>query len=115
MLYIESDNKIRLTRGDTARLEINVTTADESGSITDYKILPEDTLTLSVKKKVKDSTYILQKTINGSTVFHIKPEDTRGVSFGTYVYDVQLTTSDGDVYTIIEPTSFEIMTEVTTT
>lgn len=115
MLYIESDNKIRLTRGDTAYLEINITTTDDSGAVNDYEISQEDTLTLSVKKKVKDSTYILHKQINGSTVFHIKPEDTRGVSFGTYVYDVQLTTSDGDVYTIIEPSSFEIMTEVTTT
>ena len=112
MLYVENDHIIRLTRGDTAYLEVNITNADsETG---EYEISSDDSLALSIKKKVKDSEYLLNKVITGSSVFHIKPEDTSDIPFGKYLYDVQLTTGSGDVYTIIEPTTFEILPEVTT-
>lgn len=110
MLYIESDNTIRLTRGDTAR--INVTLVDSSGE--PYEMQNDDLLILSVKKTVKTDTYYFQKQISGSSMFYIKPEDTNDLDFGKYKYDVQLVTND-EVYTIIEPSTFEIMSEVTTT
>ena len=69
---------------------------------------------LFIKKNIKDSEYLLNKVITGSKVFHIIPEDTKDASFGKYVYDVQLTTEHGDIYTIIEPHAFVIMPEVTT-
>lgn len=109
MLYIE-DNIIKLTRGDTAKFSVSVTN-DLFGE--DYVVSPEDKFTLTIKKRVKDEVYLLQKIVFGTTFFHIKPEDTQDFSFGKYVYDVQLNTSDGDVYTIIEPSTFEILSEVT--
>lgn len=110
MLYVDSDGSIRLTRGDTARLVVYIFNESAGG---DYEIKENDTLTFSVKKKTRDPTALVKKQITGSNVFYIRPIDTSGLSFGRYQYDVQLTTSSGDVYTVITPTTFELLPEVT--
>lgn len=110
MLYVNEGGIIRLTRGDTARLNVSIINDINSSP---YEVSSTDVLQLTVRKKVKDADYCFQKTIVGSTLFHIEPEDTAELSFGNYVYDVQLTLENGDVYTVIEPTRFEVMTEVT--
>lgn len=110
MLNVSENGYISLTRGDTARLTVSVTD-DVSGE--PYELQNGDTLTLSVKKSIKDVDPVLSKTIENTDTFHIEPKDTAGLSFGKYMYDVQLTMSDGDVYTIIPPSTFEILTEVT--
>lgn len=109
MLYVLDDGTIKLTRGDTARIAITINNLLSQ----EYSIGKEDSLTLTIKKKVKDVEPLLQKIVKGTTLFHIKPEDTNDFSFGKYVYDVQLTLPNGDVYTIIEPSSFVILSEVT--
>lgn len=108
MLIVSKYGEIKLTRGDTARLTVTLTT--EEGKA--YEVQATDTLTLSVKKAVTDTEYVLQKVIEGSNTFHIEPKDTAGLSFGKYKYDVQLTTGGGDVYTVITPATFEIQSEV---
>lgn len=110
MLYVLNDNTIKLTRGDTALLSIDIYNETIGNS---YELAADDKLTLSVKKTLKGSTYCFQKTITGSTSITIKPEDTRNLDFGDYFYDVQLNTSTGDVYTVIEPSPFVVMPEVT--
>ena len=110
MLFVSECGAIALTRGDTARLTVSIVN-DDSGE--PYEIQNDDTLTLSIKKTVKDENALVSKTIDGTDTFHIEPKDTSELSFGMYVYDVQLTTSDGDVYTVIPPSKFEILTEVT--
>lgn len=110
MLYIEDNNTIRLTRGDTARLSVNITNLP-SGE--EYVIQDSDTLTLTIKKRESDAQYLVQKVVRGQISFHIEPSDTKDMVFGKYRYDVQLSTSSGDIYTIIEPSDFEILKEVT--
>lgn len=110
MLYIESDGIVRLTRGDTARLTVDITNITSEQP---YIIGDKDVLTLSLKKNINDTEPTLQKVITGSSIFHIEPDDTKNLSFGKYKYDVQLTTESGDVYTVIEPSVFELMQEVT--
>ena len=110
VLNISDTGVIKLTRGDTARFSVGILNEISDSA---YSISDNDQLTLTVKKKVKDEDSLIQKTITGATLFHIKPEDTSSLSFGKYVYDVQLTTSDGDVYTIVGPTTFELLAEVT--
>ena len=107
MLYIEG-NTIRLTRGDTAYLHIPLTSTEGA-----YEMAPDDTLTLSVKKSTRDSEYTFQKVIKGSDVFRIDPSDTAETSFGKYTYDVQLQNSNGDIFTVIPPSTFEVLVEVT--
>lgn len=104
MLYVKDDGTIRLTRGDTARLEITI---ENSLDGSEYLMDPDDVLTFTIKKSVKDSES------HGSNTFHIEPKDTAELSFRKYFYDVQLTRANGDVYTVIIPTTFEIMKEVT--
>ena len=108
MLYIDG-NSIRLTRGDTAYLTfpLEVDTGEE------YIMGANDTLELSLKEHILGAAPILRKEIVGSNTFHIEPADTAGLSFGKYRYDVQLTTSSGDVFTVIDVDTFEIMCEVT--
>ena len=110
MLHVEYDGTIQLTRGDTARL--TVTIANEADG-NEYAIQSGDTLTLTVKKAVTDAEPSIQKVLTGAATFHIEPKDTAQLEFGKYKYDVQLTTAGGDVYTVIEPTTFEILQEVT--
>ena len=110
MLYVNKDGTIQLTRGDTARLTITIQN-DLDGN--DYEVAPTDTLKLTIKKTVNDSKPAVQKTVTGYSQFYIEPEDTKDLSFGKYLYDVELTTASGDVYTVIVPTAFEILKEVT--
>lgn len=110
MLYVKSDGTIQLTRGDTARLSIDINN-DTLGA--KYEIQPEDILFFTVKKRTSDNQCCFQKKVVGSNLFHILPTDTEELSFGNYVYDVQLTTKDDDVYTVIGPSTFVILKEVT--
>lgn len=110
MLYVEANGTIKLTRGDTAHLTVSIM---NSITRTAHDVSDTDVLTLSVKKNIKDPEPCLQKTVTGSDTFHIEPDDTNGLEFGSYKYDVQLTTSGGDVYTVVEPSNFVIMQEVT--
>ena len=43
----------------------------------------------------------------------LNPEDTSKLSYGEYWYDVQLTTEDNKVYTVIGPARFVLREEVT--
>ena len=110
MLRIDEENRISLTRGDTAYLTVpifNDVTEEE------YTLDPEDTLTLTCKRSVRDTNIVFQKILIGKNVFHILPTDTSECDFKTYKYDVQLTRKNGDVCTVIEPTDFIITSEVT--
>lgn len=109
MLYID-DKTIKLTRGDTARLTVPIVNLANNG---EYTMESGDILYFTVKKTAKDSDFLFQKSVTGSNSIHIRPEDTANLSFGKYKYDVQLTTATGDVYTVIEPSTFEVMEEIT--
>lgn len=106
-----SNNDVSLTRGDTARLTVPtyIIVGEEKQP---YTVKEDDVLTLTVKKDYADDVPLIEKKVTGSNLFHIKPEDTKGLDFTTYKYDVQLTTADGDNYTIIDDKKFKITNEV---
>lgn len=110
MLYVNEDNSIQLTRGDTARISVSII---NDMTDTEYEMTESSKLTLTIKKHETDSQPLVKKVLTGSTNFHILPSDTKKLSFGKYVYDVELVTESGDVYTIIGPSTFEILKEVT--
>ena len=111
VLRVDKDNTIHLTRGDTARFSIGriVNTVTN----TNYTPTAEDTVTMTIKKTVLQADPFVQIIVPGGEVLHIKPEDTKAMAFGKYVYDIQITMADGDVYTIIPPATFELLKEVT--
>lgn len=110
MFRIETDGTIRLTRGDTARLAVEVTN-EQTGE--PYEIQGDDTVTLTVRRSESSADVLVQKVLTGSGNFYIAPNDTKAMSYGKYKYDIQINTASGEVYTIIPPTIFEIMGEVT--
>lgn len=108
MLKIE-EGKIYLTRGDTAYLQVAISLDDGSAFVAHEG----DTLTLSMKKDLKDTAYVLQKVVAANEVINILPEETKGLECGKYVYDIQLNTSIGEVFTIVAPSGFYLREEVT--
>lgn len=106
MFNITDENEIYLTRGDSADFKINVYTVGGN----EYQLKDTDVIKFTVKKSTTDTQSIIQKTGN---VIRIDPTDTKNLSYGEYVYDVQLNFDNGDVDTIIEPTRFYVTEEVT--
>ena len=101
-------NAIELTRGDTAYLTVPITIEDMP-----YTMSADDTLTFSVKQNVKEEAYCFQKVTKGNNVIHIEPSDTKSMEFKKYKYDVQLNRANGDVFTVVPPDTFEVLSEVT--
>jgi hypothetical protein len=108
MLSVSKSGEIKLTRGDTARLTVSVTGSDGQP----YTVANDDKLTLTVKQNYEDEEALIEKVVTGDTTFHIEPKDTKGLAFAKYKYDVQVTTADGENYTVIDDKSFEITKEV---
>lgn len=100
-------NDIKIIRGDTSRFEVEV--LDKTGE--KYNLQEEDELVFTVKKNTSTDITILKKQILGDT-FTLTHDDTKKLDYGKYVYDIQLTQSNGDVTTVIQPSIFEIMPEV---
>ncbi|OUP60089.1 hypothetical protein B5F14_06640 [Faecalitalea cylindroides] len=101
-------NDIELIRGDTLILDLSITDMDGEA----YELQPDDECLFTVKKNVYKKDPVIQKRITGSS-FQIEPKDTESLSFGSYVYDVQLTLVSGEVHTIIPPSAFKVLEEVT--
>lgn len=110
MFKVHHDGTIELTRGDTAVLDVGIVN-EVTGET--YEIQKDDELVLSLKRTISDPEPCMQKRKPGTAQFIIEPEDTNGLRFGRYIYDVQLTTEKGHVYTVIGPAVFEILPEVT--
>lgn len=102
--YDDLTNKVELTKGDNA--EIIITLYDKDGH--QREIFSDDVLTLTVKKDNSGFSKIAQ---NG--VFYISPDDTKHLKAGTYKYDIQIKTFTDKIYTVIPPSTFELMEEVT--
>ena len=72
-------------------------------------------LTLTIKKSTTDSAALVSKDADAESVFTFAPTDTEGLAFGEYKYDVQLTTAQDEVYTVIPVSKFVLLEEVTWT
>lgn len=101
-------NNITITRGDSGTLNIRI--EDPAGN--DYIMREGDKAVLTVKRSTADKDALFQLPIVDG-VAKIRPENTNTLDYGTYVYDCQLTTADGDVYTFISPHQFKVAEEVT--
>lgn len=107
MFSIDTRNRIYLTKGDNAELTIEITDKDNN-------IRPnweDDTIVLTVRKGINKGEAAITKTaVNG--VFSFVPEDTNNLETGNYVYDIQLNTFTGKIYTVVLPSDFVIGEEV---
>ena len=106
MFTIDKKNKIFLTAGDNAELEICV--FDITGA--EIKITSDDKIVLTVRQTPNEPA-IFSKEADGRTIYFM-PSDTKDMIPGLYVYDVQFTNSDHEINTIIT-SFFEIGAEIT--
>lgn len=111
MFKVSQSGAIQITRGDSAGLDL-VITDSKTGLI--YEIKEDDEITMTVRERpCRSDPVLFQKRVTGTNKIYIKPEDTSSLCYGAYVYDVQLTNVDKDVYTVVVPSPFRILPEVT--
>ena len=109
-MFKVDDNNISLIRGDTGSFNIQI--VDSAGE--EVTLNENDALTFTLRRSASHPSILLQKYIDvAALTLLIKPDDTAGLTFGKYVYDIQLRAADGSVDTIIPPHSFEVLEEVT--
>lgn len=109
MLDIDSNNNIKLTRGDSASIGVDLKNPDGSA----YVLQSGDVLMFTVKYNCITEDIIIQKDISLNAMINILPSDTNNLLYGNYYYDVQLTKANGEVNTVIPPRDFIIDKEVT--
>ena len=104
-----AENSMKLIRGDSAEFDIGVYIG-EGEQEQEYTLQEGDVLSFTVKEDTETEEALLQKT---GTHVSILPEDTADWNYGEYVYDVELKFANGTTDTIIEPTTFSVLEEVT--
>lgn len=90
------------TRGDTWIFTVD---------LVDREVQEGDTLTFTLAAEVGGDAIITQ-TIAADQSFYIDSEQTQ-IDVGSYYYDVQLNTANGETFTVITPAVFEVTGEVT--
>lgn len=109
MSYSVTGTTIFLTRGDTFKAEITIANPDG----TPYETVAGDKVRFAMKKDYDDPVPLIKKDIPIDTLLlELEPEDTKGIPFGMYFYDVQLTKSTGEVDTFIAKAKIKITEEV---
>lgn len=104
MFKIDENKNIYTIKGDTSHFRME---------IAPYEMRDGDTLTLTVRKRY-GSEVVLTGNADQDAWFHITHEMYERVEPGNYLYDIQLTTGDGEVYTLIGPAHFTVDIEITT-
>ena len=105
MLQVQGTN-ISIIRGDTGTIDINI-----SVNGVPYQILDTDKIVFSVKKYYDTDAYAIQKTAESGKI-KLLHTDTNELSTGNYVWDMQITTTNGDVATI-GPGKLNVLPDVT--
>lgn len=109
MSYSVRGTTITMTRGDTFKAYINIT--DEQGN--PYQPSIDDRVRFAAKQSYRDTEPVILKEIPITTLLlQLDPEDTKHLSFGNYVYDIQLTKKNGDVDTFITMSQLVLTEEV---
>ena len=108
MFTIDDDtNAIKNKKKATASFDV---------ALDNYNLEDGDSVTFTISKQVEEEEPILQKTItnfvDGIATVKLTKEDTN-IEVGTYLYDIQIDTSDGRTDTVIGPAKFTVKGGVT--
>lgn len=104
----------KMVRGTTQN--IAVTILNDDGTV--YELQSGDKLIFGVKLNPESSEYDIKKIVeaadsNGCCVISLTPEDTEGLAFATYYFDVGLQTASGDFYMVVECDDFIVCKAIT--
>lgn len=102
MLKIDDNDNIYLTRGDTAIIDVAL--FDEDGE--PYSMLSSDRLVFSMRKLYDKGEILIEKEVDEPS-FVFSTDDTKGLDFGIYVYDVYLKNT-GKLDTVIAEKTFTL-------
>ena len=107
-------NTITMTRGDTLRVKVIINASDAEGNVIEYTPVEGDQIRFALKEKYSDEYPLIIKDIPWNTmVLHLLPEDTKKLKHPSeYVYDIQITFTDGTVNTFIDRAKLRITEEV---
>ena len=97
---------LKMTRGDSANI-----------AITGLNLVEGDVIKLTVKEhsntpEKKMQIILTEFDAQGNGIIRITPDDTSGLDFRTYVYDIELTRVDKTVSTVVKKHEFKIEEEV---
>ena len=125
MLYVKKRKEVRgdvvitcydvyITRGDSGYLDITMT--DKDGN--PIELTSEDSVRCQVRDSDQDTAQLIfegkiEVNSEGVHMLHVYPEDTADVELGNYVYDIEVDTAGGDVFTIIPLSYFILLPEST--
>jgi len=103
-----SGANISMTRGDTETLTVRCPKEP---------FVDGDAVYMTVRESV-DSPVAFQKVVteftdDGEAVIVIDHEDTKGLDFGSYLYDIQVTRESGVVKTPVKPSKLTLTEEIT--
>lgn len=102
-------NTIYLTRGDTFKAHLTISNPDG----TEYTPSEGDYIRFALKRDIEDEECLILKNIpNDTMILTIEPDETKGLEFGSYVYDIQITKENGDVDTFITASKLKLTAEV---
>lgn len=118
MLKITKD-KIYLTRGDTAFIELNLLNQDG----TQYIPNPEDKVYFRLKSSITAKVILLEKELRFeyseedtsvwvNTILEFEEDDTKDLKFTTYKYEIEVVTVQGYHFTVIEGADFVVGPEL---
>ncbi len=108
------NNEIRMPRGTSASFAVKIYDSDGKP----YEHNNSDVVRMGVKPDENAADYSVQKTgvyniDNDCYIFNFTPEDTAGLPFDRYWYDIGLQTEDGNYYMIVEASYFYIDIAIT--
>ena len=110
MSFRVNGTTIYLTRGDTFRAVITISNPD--GSI--YTPQEGDKVRFAMKEDIESEELLIFREVPIDTMeLVLYPGDTKGLEYGSYVYDIQLTRADGMITTIVPASRFRLTEEVT--
>ena len=108
-MYKIDGTKITLTKGDSFYATVGITDADGHA----YTPQEGDVIKFGVKKSLAEKECVIEKIVPNDTLqIYLAPNDTRNLSVGAYVYDVELTYADGNKDTFINRATFILADEV---
>lgn len=109
MSYSVKGTTITLTRGDSFAATISISQPNGYP----YVPSPGDSIRFAMKRNIKDKDVLIYKNIPIDTLkLILDPEDTKDLEFGSYVYDIQLIKSTGEVDTFITKSTLTLTEEV---
>ena len=85
-----------ITKGDTGAFYVKMTKKSDGA---EYILREGDKLTLTVREQV--GSPVLLRAESTTNNIRMNPSDTKNLEVGTCVYDIQLDTAEGDVFTIV--------------